>query len=201
MGAGAFSRVHTIFFHPDCTVGFGIAPNHAFRLVGWHRVSFVNYLPFRCLEILPLYRQPETAEETRKGFLPPFAGSPALPPGQRPAPLHARGAPIHRASFSTRRNSGEAEKRAPQERSISSSAAVGPMICSQGDDLHIIVLHALMGRIQIVTDGRPDAGHLVAGNGGAHARPAEHDSPLGLAPQNRSADQPGNIRKSTGAGS
>ncbi len=35
MGAGAFgSRVHTIFFHPDCTVGFGIAPNHALRLVG-----------------------------------------------------------------------------------------------------------------------------------------------------------------------
>ena len=23
-----------IFFHPDCTVGFGIAPNHALRLVG-----------------------------------------------------------------------------------------------------------------------------------------------------------------------
>ena len=35
MGAGTFSsRVHTIFFHPDCTVGFGIAPNHALRLVG-----------------------------------------------------------------------------------------------------------------------------------------------------------------------
>lgn len=24
-----------IFFHPDYTVGFGIAPNHAFRLVGF----------------------------------------------------------------------------------------------------------------------------------------------------------------------
>ena len=24
-----------IFFHPDCTVGFGIAPNHALRLVGF----------------------------------------------------------------------------------------------------------------------------------------------------------------------
>ena len=24
----------TIFFHPDYTVGFGIAPNHALRLVG-----------------------------------------------------------------------------------------------------------------------------------------------------------------------
>ena len=36
MGAGAFgSRVHTIFFHPDCTVGFGIAPNHTLRLVGY----------------------------------------------------------------------------------------------------------------------------------------------------------------------
>ena len=24
-----------IFFHPDCTVGFGITPNHALRLVGF----------------------------------------------------------------------------------------------------------------------------------------------------------------------
>ena len=24
-----------IFFHPDCTVGFGISPNHALRLVGF----------------------------------------------------------------------------------------------------------------------------------------------------------------------
>ena len=24
-----------IFFHPDCTVGFGIAPNHTLRLVGF----------------------------------------------------------------------------------------------------------------------------------------------------------------------
>ena len=23
-----------IFFHPDCTVGFGVSPNHALRLVG-----------------------------------------------------------------------------------------------------------------------------------------------------------------------
>ena len=28
------SCVHTIFFHPDYTVGFGITPNHALRLVG-----------------------------------------------------------------------------------------------------------------------------------------------------------------------
>ena len=26
---------HRIFFHPDCTVGFGITPNHALRLVGF----------------------------------------------------------------------------------------------------------------------------------------------------------------------
>ena len=24
-----------IFFHPDCTVGFGVTPNHALRLVGY----------------------------------------------------------------------------------------------------------------------------------------------------------------------
>ena len=24
-----------IFFHPDCTVGFGVSPNHALRLVGY----------------------------------------------------------------------------------------------------------------------------------------------------------------------
>ena len=27
--------VHTIFFHPDYTVGLGISPNHALRLVGF----------------------------------------------------------------------------------------------------------------------------------------------------------------------
>ena len=26
---------HIIFFHPDCTVGLGITPNHALRLVGY----------------------------------------------------------------------------------------------------------------------------------------------------------------------
>jgi hypothetical protein len=26
---------YTIFFHPDFTVGFGISPNHALRLVGF----------------------------------------------------------------------------------------------------------------------------------------------------------------------
>lgn len=29
------SRCHTIFFYPDYTVGFGITPNHALRLVGF----------------------------------------------------------------------------------------------------------------------------------------------------------------------
>lgn len=29
------SAYKPIFFHPDCTVGFGITPNHAFRLVGF----------------------------------------------------------------------------------------------------------------------------------------------------------------------
>lgn len=34
------NRIHTetaavIFFHPDCTVGFGITPNHTLRLVGF----------------------------------------------------------------------------------------------------------------------------------------------------------------------
>ncbi len=35
MGADAAIRVHTIFFHPDCTVGLGISPNPALRLVGY----------------------------------------------------------------------------------------------------------------------------------------------------------------------
>jgi len=29
-----YSATLLIFFHPDCTVGFGISPNHALRLVG-----------------------------------------------------------------------------------------------------------------------------------------------------------------------
>jgi hypothetical protein len=35
MGADAAIHVHTIFFHPDCTVGLGISPNPALRLVGY----------------------------------------------------------------------------------------------------------------------------------------------------------------------
>ena len=30
-----YSLRHTIFFHPDYTVGLGISPNHALRLVGF----------------------------------------------------------------------------------------------------------------------------------------------------------------------
>ena len=29
------SSISCIFFHPDCTVGFGVSPNHALRLVGF----------------------------------------------------------------------------------------------------------------------------------------------------------------------
>ena len=35
MGAGIDPCVHTIFFHPDYTVGLGVSPNHALRLVGF----------------------------------------------------------------------------------------------------------------------------------------------------------------------
>lgn len=35
MGAGTMSPRDTIFFHPDYTVGLGISPNHALRLVGF----------------------------------------------------------------------------------------------------------------------------------------------------------------------
>ena len=31
----SISLRYTIFFHPDCTVGLGISPNHALRLVGF----------------------------------------------------------------------------------------------------------------------------------------------------------------------
>ena len=30
-----FILPYTIFFHPDYTVGFGVSPNHAMRLVGY----------------------------------------------------------------------------------------------------------------------------------------------------------------------
>ena len=29
------SILFSIFFHPDCTVGLGISPNHTLRLVGY----------------------------------------------------------------------------------------------------------------------------------------------------------------------
>jgi len=34
MDAGIHPCGHTIFFHPDYTVGLGVSPSHAFRLAG-----------------------------------------------------------------------------------------------------------------------------------------------------------------------
>ena len=35
MGADENTPRRTIFFHPDCTVGPGVSPGHAFRLAGF----------------------------------------------------------------------------------------------------------------------------------------------------------------------
>ena len=57
-----------IFLHPDCTVGFGVSPNHALRLVGCttgrelHPALKISYLNsgevyHACLKIARLYKK------------------------------------------------------------------------------------------------------------------------------------------------
>ena len=64
----------TIFFHPDYTVGFGITPNHAFRLVGFTtgreshpalKIQFINLFQYSKF-ILQCQDEIKTIEDVAK---------------------------------------------------------------------------------------------------------------------------------------
>jgi len=52
---------------------------------------------------------------------------------------------------------------------------------AQAEDVQVVVLHALAGRIGVVADGGPDAGELAGGDADAHGAPADQDPALGPA--------------------
>lgn len=71
---------------------------------------------------------------------------------------------------------------------------------AQRDNLHVVVLDALVGGVQIVADRGTDAAHLVAGDGGAHARAAEHDAALGFAREDGGRDLARHVGEVHGSG-
>lgn len=59
--------------------------------------------------------------------------------------------------------------------------------------VHIIVLHALVGRVGVVAKARANAGNLVGGHGCAHAAAANEDATFGLAMQNAERQRLGEV--------
>ena len=51
---------------------------------------------------------------------------------------------------------------------------------AEDEDVHIVMLDALVGRVRIVGESGADAGDFVGGNGGADAAAADEDAALGF---------------------
>ena len=68
-------------------------------------------------------------------------------------------------------------------------------LCPQAEDVGIVVLHALMRRVHVVTDGGANALHLVGADRGADARAAHHQAALRPAGHDRRSDLARDVRK------
>ena len=62
------------------------------------------------------------------------------------------------------------------------------------EDVHVVVLDALMGRVRVVADRGPDAADLVRRDARADAGAADEDPALGLAVADRVAEPRGEVR-------
>ncbi len=109
-------------------------------------------------------------------------------------------APLKRASIAltlSRRRWWRAspEKRAPMIRPHELDRQLRPDNAgAERQHVHVVVLHALVRRVGVVTHGRADARHLVRGDRRADAAAAEDDPSLGRAVDNAQADGFGEIR-------
>ncbi|MEN3311198.1 MAG: hypothetical protein V7645_527, partial [Actinomycetota bacterium] len=65
---------------------------------------------------------------------------------------------------------------------------------AKAEDVHVVVLDALVGGIDVMADGRADPRQLAGGNRCAHTGTANEDSTLGLPAEDRLADRPGLVR-------
>ena len=65
---------------------------------------------------------------------------------------------------------------------------------AEGQHVHVVVLHALVGRVRVVADGAPDAANLVRRDARADARAADQDAPIRFTVADRKAEPLGEIR-------
>ena len=69
---------------------------------------------------------------------------------------------------------------------------------AHGDDVRVVVLHALMGGVDVVSQGATDARDLVGRHHGANPGAADQHGPLGLAGADEIAGGPGDVREIDG---
>src|SRR2546423_9833233 len=59
---------------------------------------------------------------------------------------------------------------------------------AEAEDVHVVVLDALMGRVDVVANGGADPGELAGGDRGAHTRSADEHTTLGVPAEDRLAE-------------
>ena len=88
-----------------------------------------------------------------------------------------------------------AAERGAEERDGALERGLGPDDPrAEGQDVHVVVLDALVRGVRVVADGRADAAHLVRGDRGADARAADQDPAVGLAARIGATEALGEVR-------
>src|SRR5690242_18397512 len=65
---------------------------------------------------------------------------------------------------------------------------------ADAEDVHVVVLDTLVGRVRVVAGRGADARDLAGSHRGAHARAADENAALGIASPDGRADLPGLVR-------
>ena len=104
-------------------------------------------------------------------------------------------APARRSSPDAGGGARRPEKRAPRKSAHQLDGELRPdHPRAERDDVHVVVLDALMGREGIVAERAAHAGQLARGDAGPDAAPADEDSAIGLA-RARRRDRPPRRRR------
>lgn len=65
---------------------------------------------------------------------------------------------------------------------------------SKAKDIHVVVFHALVGGVMVVTETGPDTDNLISGHGGADPTATDQDAAFGLPIQHSCSKIPGAVR-------
>src|SRR4029077_7876649 len=65
---------------------------------------------------------------------------------------------------------------------------------AEREDVHVVVLDALVRAVGVVADRGPDPAHLVGGDRRPHARPADEDPSVRATPLDRESNPLGEVR-------